>query len=388
MELTYHQLLAEAYDDNSKNVLVHQNEYEESEEPYGEDYSDNELSDPEEFNKFAGNRNKPEHIIKTPAKDSRKHNPDIRTIVLNIDGSFRGNTVLTDVFDTCTGTQLTDVIPGTDPSFFTFRTGKTFKNIMSVKLTSLEFVNSFYTFSSLISNPAFPGPGNTAFVGRGNTSFTITLPPSGSPVSITIPNGNYSMADFVTAIQTAISDSPDVIINTFLVRYDSNPNTITISGGTSSGFIINFPQTDTNPCGNGIGYNMGFHNLTYTSSLINGKYIVTSDQSPDIIQDRYVYLQINDWNLVEHHIYGQTHYSVFAKIPLNGIKNTIIFDNNYSNSSTKEYKFHQPANIEKLEIRMLDAYGNTLDLRGAHFSMTIELQQVNNSSVYERLLEL
>jgi len=86
MELTYHQLLAEAYDDNSKNVLVHQNEYEESEEPYGEDYSDNELSDPEEFNKFAGNRNKPEHIIKTPAKDSRKHNPDIRTIVLNIDG--------------------------------------------------------------------------------------------------------------------------------------------------------------------------------------------------------------------------------------------------------------------------------------------------------------
>jgi hypothetical protein len=37
---------------------------------------------------------------------------------------------------------------------------------------------------------------------------------------------------------------------------------------------------------------------------------------------------------------------------------------------------------------MTDAYGNALDLRGASFSMTIELQQVNISAVYEKLLEL
>jgi hypothetical protein len=133
---------------------------------------------------------------------------------------------------------------------------------------------------------------------------------------------------------------------------------------------------------------MGLIGTAYTSTMVDGKYTITSDCSPDFMQDRYVYLQINDWNLVEHHVYGQTHYSAFSKIPLNGPKNTTIFDNNYLNSSTKEYKFHQPTNVDRLDIRLLDSYGNTLNLRGSHFSMTIELQQITNSAVYEKLLEL
>ena len=130
---------------------------------------------------------------------------------------------------------------------------------------------------------------------------------------------------------------------------------------------------------------MGFLNTTYSSGILS---ILGSDQAPNIFQDTYVYLQINDWNLVEHQVYGQTYYSVFAKIQLNGPKNTIIYDNNYSNSSTKEYVFHQPVNISRLEIRILDAYGNTIDLRSSNFSMTLELHEVNQSSVYEKLLEL
>jgi hypothetical protein len=378
MELTYHQLLAEVYDENSKNVLVHQNEYENSEEPYGEDYSENELSDPDEFNKFAGNHNKPEHIIKPNAKDSRKHNPDIRTIILNIDGAFRGNTLpITTSGPSCNSPEYGDYVPPTDPAVFLFQPGKSYKNIASAKLTSLEFVNSFYTFASLKTNPAFPGPGMTQFVGRGNTSFTLT--DSIGSTTITIPDGNYSVTEFVTVVTQLLPPG-------FLILYDSNADVIQITN--SDTFSITFPTTTTNPYGNGIGYNMGFFNTTYTATLGSNKYQVISDYSTDFIQDRYVYVQINDWNLVEHHVYGQTHYSAFAKIPLNGAKNKIIFDNNYSNSSTKEYKFHQPTNVDKMEIRMIDAYGNTLDLRGAHFSMTVELQQVNNSAVYERLLEL
>jgi hypothetical protein len=379
MELTYHQLLAEVYDENSKNVLVHQNEYENSEEPYGEDYSENELSDPDDFNKFAGNRNKPEHIIKPNSKDSRKHNPDVRTIVLNIDGAFRGNIVPIITPGPICGKFLdSDLVPSTDPSWFVFQPGKSYKNIASVKLTSLEFVNSFYTFTSLKPNPVFPGPGNTAYVGRGNTSFILT-DSLGRPTTITIPDGNYSVTEFVTVVTTLLPTG-------FIINYNSNSDVIEFSNGDT--FTITFPTTTTNPYGNGIGYNMGFFNTTYTATLGSNKYQVISDYSTDFIQDRYVYVQINDWNLVEHHVYGQTHYSAFAKIPLNGAKNKIIFDNNYSNSSTKEYKFHQPTNVDKMEIRMIDAYGNTLDLRGAHFSMTVELQQVNNSAVYERLLEL
>lgn len=372
MELTYQQVLAEVYDDTSKNILVHQTEYDdEDKSAYEEyDYEDNNLPDPEEFNKFHGDRNKPEHVIKpgpkqdAGGKSGLKHQTDVRTIVLNIDGAFRGN-IVPQTPKNCDGSANEAIIIGTYPSQFTFNTHQLYKNITSVKMTSMEFMNSFYTFS----------------LDRGNTTFYITLMSDlTTKYTITIQDGNYSTYDiFANAIQDAITSIG--ALSGFTVTYDSIPHKITITGTAS--FILDFPTTETNPHGNGIGYNMGFIYPSYPNITTIG-----SDTVPNLFQDTYVYLQINDWNLLHHQTYGQTFYSVFAKIQLNGNKNTIIYDNNYTNSSTKEYVFQQPVNISRLEIRMLDAYGNILDLRGGSFSMTIELHQVNNSSVYEKLLEL
>jgi len=378
MELTYQQVLAEVYEENSKNVLVHQTEYDdEDREPYDKhDFDDNKLEDVEDFNKFHGDRNKPEHLVKFGVKQDPagraglKHQTDVRTIVLNIDGAFRGNIVPTQPLN-CDGSISESANPGTLSSNFLFNTNRVYKNIASVKMTSMEFSNSFYTFSS----------------SRGNTVFYITLLSNTSiRYTITIPNGNYpNYTIFASNIQTSLNNPSPAYASptTFTVTYNPIAHTIAI-GGTNS-FSVTFPSTQTNPCGNGIGYNMGFLNTTYSTGLLT---TLTSDQAPNIFQDTYVYLEINDWNLVEHQIYGQTYYSVFAKIQLNGEKNTIIYDNNFSNSSTKEYVFHQPVNISRLEIRILDAYGNTLDLRSSNFSMTLELHEVNQSSVYAKLLEL
>jgi hypothetical protein len=384
MELTYQQVLAEVYDENSKNVLVHHVEYDDdNKDPYEKyDYDDNKLEDLDEFNKFHGDRNKPEHVVNFGAKEyldgklGVKYQTDIRTIVLNIDGAFRGNIVPKQPVN-CNGLSNEAVNPGTLSSNFIFNTNRLYKNIRSVKMTSMEFSNSFYTFSAK----------------RGNTIFYITLPSDlTTKYTITIPDGNYlDYTIFANAVQSALNTpTPSYAVTlAFTVTYEPISHTIIIAE-PSNGFIITFPNTETNPYGNGIGYNMGFLNTTYSATLSPtfGDYRVASDQAPNIFQDTYVYLQINDWNLVEHQVYGQTYYSVFAKIQLNSAKNTIIYDNNYSNSSTKEYVFHQPVNISRLEIRILDAYGNTLDLRSSNFSMTLELQEVNQSSVYEKLLEL
>lgn len=378
MELTYQQVLAEVYEENSKNVLVHQTEYDDDDrDPYDkDDYDDNKLENPDEFNKFHGDRNKPEHVIRAGVKEDIvgksgiKYQTDVRTIVLNIDGAFRGN-IVPRQSNNCNGSLNEAANPGTLSSNFIFNTNRLYKNIRAVKMTSMEFSNSFYTFSA----------------NRGNTIFYITLQSNTNVrYTITIPDGNYSnYTIFASTIQPALNNpSPAYAVpTTFTVAYDAIRHTIVITG--TNGFIITFPSTKTNPYENGIGYNMGFLNTTYSSGVLT---IIGSDQAPNIFQDTYVYLEINDWNLVEHQVYGQTYYSVFAKIQLNGEKNTIIYDNNYTNSSTKEYVFHQPVNISRLEIRILDAYGNTLDLRSSNFSMTLELQEVNQSSVYEKLLEL
>ena len=52
---TYQELLAEVFEENAKNVLVYQQEFEnEDAEPYEEDdYSDKDLEDKDQFNKFS-----------------------------------------------------------------------------------------------------------------------------------------------------------------------------------------------------------------------------------------------------------------------------------------------------------------------------------------------
>jgi hypothetical protein len=230
----------------------------------------------------------------------------------------------------------------------------------------MEFMNSFYTFSTL----------------RGNTTFTITT--GGVSYTFNLPSGNYSINDMITQLMLSSNYTTPLPAIGFTVTYNSNSNSFIFT--CTQPYTIVFPSS-TNPNNNGIGYNLGFTGTSYSSSGVTNRLV--SDSSPDLVQDRYINLQINDWNLVESQGNNLTYFPVFAKIQLPvGSKNTYVLMNDYSDSSTKIYTFQQPVNIQKLQILLLDSYGNILEMRGGNFSMTIELEQVNNSAIYQKLLEL
>lgn len=410
MDVTYAELLAEQYEENARDMLVYQqeNDYNEDVKSHAsEDYSDMLLSNTEEFNRFQ-ERHDTKNIINPTGEDTKKGaktDVDIRTIVLNIDGKFRGN--ISPRAPVCSTFPHEDtLLQGTSSSHFVFMASQIYRNISSVKLTSLEFYNTFYTFSGQ----------------RGNTVFYInTIEPSGyeaGPYTVTIPDGNYlnivnpttgtmylpsslggglDTTTFTGAIQNAIQNALTGSSVSISINYSAIQHKISFLCSTpNASFSISFPQSNTNPSQNGIGYNLGFLGLSYTSSLqvapgsVGGilQQRIISDTVPDVIQDTYVYLQVNDWNLVKHQEYGQTFFPAYAKITLPGTKNTLVFDNNYLNSSSKEYFFSQPENLQRFEIKMLDAYGNVLDLNGGNFSMTLELKQVNKFSIYQKMLEL
>lgn len=369
-DLTYQQILAEQYEENARNLLVQQQDYEEDDVDTYEkqDYTNNELADKELFNRFQP-RHTADNIIQ-PSKaehDPLRHKIKSRTRVLNIDGKFRGfinasNPTTT----TCNGNSILtpDIgeMSGTNSSYFVCLPSRSFKNVTSIKLSSFEFPNTFYTFSTT----------------RGNTSFQVYI--LGVPTQVTIPDGNYSITELITLITPKLPAG-------VTIGYSSNTNKVTFT--STSMFSIVFPSSNTNPNGNGIGYNLGFSSLTpSTISPSAGTYISVSDLFIDTVQDTYVYLAINDYNLVEHQEYGQTHFDAFAKVTLLSGKGTIIYDNAYANSTTKEYHFPQPVNITRFEIKVLDAYGQILDLQGANFSLTLELQEVIDSGLYEKMREL
>ena len=62
--------------------------------------------------------------------------------------------------------------------------------------------------------------------------------------------------------------------------------------------------------------------------------------------------------------------------------------NSTTNTAAREYFFQQPTNITSLLFEMVDAYGKTLQMNGSTFSVTLEMQEILQSDIYEKMLEL
>jgi hypothetical protein len=61
-----------------------------------------------------------------------------------------------------------------------------------------------------------------------------------------------------------------------------------------------------------------------------------------------------------------------------------VFTGNYIDSSTKEYYFQQPVNLQRFDIRILDAYGNVVQMRNANISITLEVREAYDFPTYEK----
>ena len=436
---TYQELLAEVYEETAPNTLVYAHEHlgDDADEYNADDNEDNELEDKEEFNKFQGARGKPEHVIKPKAKQdndgkaSFNYDKHIRTYAINIDGKFRAYPNIVPIVVNGCDSNVLDTIPGSDSSNFLFRASRLYKNVFSVKVTSFEFLNCFYTFTAA----------------RGNNTFVITdvehanTDPLHAIKPITIPDGNYFIQPGSAAIIDAsnnfggtgpsqpinIQNSNNLllVINSLIKKVkgatgensyhfgsnndpyfqnidaevDSSNGFISFSRnlgvtGPAGPFTIDFPVTQDNVYKNGIGYNLGFGQTHYESAInITSKFRATSfaiegETFPDAVNDTYLYLRLNDWYIIKHQNPDQTEIAAFMKIPLTSSKNTIQYMTNTSNTILNEYFFPQPTNFQTIEINLMDAFGQTIDLRGANFAMTLEIQEVLQSNIYEKMLEL
>lgn len=375
-QVTYQELLAKQYEENARNLLTYQEEGNDegeeiesyTEEDYTEKYDDMNLKDAGDFNKFQ-ERHDTKNVIKPEKRDdlNLKRNTNVRNLVLNIDGQFRGNIVPGETFQ-CTGTVNTGTkSTGGSSSEFTFMGSRLYKNVTSIKMTSCEFHNVFYTFSKE----------------RGNISFTVL--DSATNISYDVMLNVKEGANYATPqlLEAAINAAIGVAgVPGLSITYDADQHQFSFIGLSST---ITFPTTTTNPNGNGIGYNLGFLKKSYTSGIFT---VIAAEGAPDILQDRYVYLDINKWNVVEHQQYGQTYFPVFAKLQMNQPKNATVFTGNYTDSSTKEFYFQQPQNLQRFDIRILDAYGNVLNMRNANISITLEVRETYDFPSYEKVRAL
>ena len=458
MEKSYHELLAEVYEENAANTLVYAHEHlgPDADQFNVDKHEENELEDKEEFNKFHGARGKPEHVIQPKAKNdndgkaSFNYDKHIRTYAINIDGKFRAYpNIVPVVITACANSTPTpiDIIPPSSSTNFLFKASRLYKNIFSVKITSFEFFNCFYTFTEARKNNVFKiskpnittgvletktvkipdgnyfiQPGSPQIVDDSNNYDTSgSSGPTGPSQPVNPQNSNDLLLVLNSLIKkqggitggaasgdsfyfSAVPDNTfkDISVevdasNGFIIFYQT-PGPTGPSGPSGPalvpGFSVDFPETNDNVYKNGIGYNLGFSQLHY-DSLINptskhyaNKHSIESESFPDTVNDTYVYLKLNDWYIIRHQNPDQTEIAAFIKIPLTVPKNNIQYMSSTSNTTLNEYFFPQPTNFQTIEISLVDSFGVKINMRGASFSLTLQIQEVLQSNIYEKMLEL
>jgi len=220
------------------------------------------------------------------------------------------------------------------------------KHIVSMRLASIEIPNTRYLFSCKQKN-------NTFIVCINDINHTIV-----------IPDGNYtneSLEEYINCTFQSITALQCIhfYINAqFHSIFESN---VTFSIFFGENAIQNS------------GWILGFR----IESYINQSCII-SEGLFDAIGDRYIYLSIEDYqyNTNITNIVGIDHNfldkSILAKIPMNDEKLALIIHD--TNPLCKVRQYNGPITLKKMHIKILDKFGNVIDLNNMDFSFTLELE--------------
>jgi hypothetical protein len=297
---------------------------------------------------------------------------DLRKRILNIDSRFR--------------TSCTD--PATN---FQYKLEHPYKNIIRLRVASVEIPNMFYTFSKAKKNVTFI-----------IKAFDITG--IVRQATIELIDGNYNSVELINEIQLQLDVKMrnqygiflSVALNainakvTFINNGTTNIPLTPTSVPTQSAkpFVLDFISSlcFKNRLHNfGLGYNLGFRQKAYKSTNTIATsvlaYTIEAEACLDVVGDTYIFLAMNDLHTVEQKT-NDNYLQVLAKIIVREDKYAVIYDDG-GTLLANEIIFPSPVNLSLLNIQLLDAFGEVIDLCGMNFSFSLEITEVLNTRLYD-----
>jgi len=234
------------------------------------------------------------------------------------------------------------------PTQYNFKLSTPFKNVVAIRLLSMEIPMSFYVFTAE----------------KGNTTLLIKEAGLSPFVKATIPDGNYTIPDLCFAVQDALIAATGN--DTYIISYNTSTLKINISN-TNVQFRI---DTQTNSLEQGLfwglGYFLGFDKGVYSS---NNKSL-TGVRIMNINPYNYMILDLGDLNMVQE---GVTTKGYFTKVPLN-VNN---FNYVYLTPECCSYnvaKFDPPiGRLDTISVLWRFHDGVRIDFNGYNHSFMIEI---------------
>jgi hypothetical protein len=288
---------------------------------------------------------------------------DIERHIINVDSRFRDS----------------PAVSTSSNFYFTLLTPV--RNVLRVRITSIEFPNNYHVFTEK----------------RRNTTLEVYYMCVGSPATtcmsqpITIPDGNYTAGDMVDALNAAFAATTTV--QWLTVAFDEVTGTFTFSGNQYFG-IYTAGEGFDRPYDYGLGYYLGLSRKLHKGTGSGTAWSMSSDQCAYFAGDPYVFLCLNDFHCVRqtvqiYDVAGRNRldaadFQALAKIVLREPKNYMAFDD-YASQHVKEVVFPSPVDLNRLRIQVLDPYGEVMDLCSSQISFSIEVLEVKNASLYNTI---
>ena len=306
----------------------------------------------------------------------------------------------------CIDSVFRPLIETTNSNNFLWTLANPQNNVISMKIVAMELPNMIYAFSDAKQNNIFQV---NLFNIKGQADASVL---------VTIPEGNYMSDDFATMMCNLFQCIGQGLQYLYFVINSSDSKAIirTITSTDGSGyvslydstsvatyspnfyFVLNF-DVKTTVCNvnyayyKNAGWMMGFRQKTYTVTINNVYTDNIASTSPIIYQGflksessygssihNYIFIVVDDFNKnfitdsITSPVLNKSYIgnNILARITLANGFNCIINDN----ASDQIFKMRQylgPINLEKLQISLVDKFGDPIDINKNNYSFAIEL---------------
>jgi len=326
-------------------------------------------------------------------EDYTVHNKKTTTKrVLSIDSLFRKN------YHTTKSTDFSYILP--DPM----------NKVTSMKISSIEFPNAWYAFSTENNTNVF-----VITIYNCPTPPDVIGPAYNSVIThtIRIPDGNYRSDLLATSMNNIFSNirngleyiyfdineiNTKCIFRTKLAGDDTRNLYTSDTLPENFYFTLNF-EVSLKPIYKTAGWMLGFKQPFYTVSKNTIQPTIALDAAPFKTNTynwylesessygssvhNYIFLEIDDFN---RNFTANTFFSktvndaylgnnIMGRITVTSGMNTVVtMDGGNRLFKTREYS--GPIRLEKLHIRLIDKYGDPINLEGNDFSFMLEVEQI------------
>lgn len=244
------------------------------------------------------------------------------------------------------------------------------KNVLSMKVNSLELPKCVYIFNVL----------------NKTNQFQIVV--GGTKYLIEVREGNYTGDELVDYLNMVVF--PAMMLNV-VVSYDSKYERIVFAStvaGFQFGLDFTIPDYPNRTITLNMGWIMGFRKPVYSYSE---DYVTSVDMSHDIGFNadacyagnvfRYLFLSVNEFK----NNYNDTIVPVFTNnstLTINNVLAILRYDTNrgmiVSGKSADLREYFGPVSIEKLRITLYDEFGRLAAINNVDYSFQLELECLYN----------